>query len=203
MSKVEQPGIGSMYIACGDKSNNPDCLAHVHKGALSVMDHFEHGVAEGACYIVTDMEAMSDTETKEYAIQISDATSCDYTEIGLQFNCAANNSITVELFRDPNISDAGYVAGSDIAVQNRNDNYSDCYSDISVIADPTLVTSYGVPWMQYYGGGSFVPTSVQTNMFQLALGSNYIIRVTANAATTTMSINMTFIGHTTTAYTPS
>ena len=203
MSHVEQAGIGSMFFKGGQNSNDPDNLAHVHQGALSVQDFIEHATTEGNAFIVTAMSDLSDTQTKEYAIQISDAASCDYDTVAFSFNCAANNSITVELFRNPNISAAGYIAGSDIAVQNRNDNYSDCYSDISVMADPTLVTTYGVPWMQYYGGGSFVPTSIQSNIFKLALGSNYIVRLTSNAASTLMSINMTFVGHTNTDYTPS
>ena len=197
MSRKER--LKGFFIRDGGASNDPDGLVNVHDGNLSQMDAFEHMIHEGSVFIATDTESMSDTQTKEYIIETSDI----YDDYHLRFDANANNSITVVLFRDPNISDAGVAAASDIATQNKNDNYSDLYSDCQVGADPTQVTSYGVPWIQYYSGGGWLPTKVESDMFMLAQNSQYVIQVTSNAANTTMNINIVFYAKSNTAYTVS
>ena len=199
MSHVEQAGIGSAFFKGGQNSNDPDNLAHVHFGSSSAMSAFEMATAMGNGFIATDMNTLSDAQTKEYAIRTSDA----YDQYHMKYEVGANNAVIVQLYRDPNISDAGYAAGSDIATQNRNDNYSDLYSDCHVMADPTLVTTLGVPWDQHYAGAFRSPSTVASEMVELAQNSNYIVQVIGTAANTIMSIGITFGLFTDTTYTPS
>ncbi len=199
MSKVEQPGIGATYITNGRLSNNPNNLVTIHHGAMATNTEFEMGVSLGRTFIATDTESMSDTQTKEYAIQTSDI----YDDYHFKFEVGANNAVLVQFYRNPNISDAGYAAASDLATQNKNDNFSDLFSDCSVMADPTLVTSYGVPWEQHFAGAFRSPTAITSEKFELAPNSNYILQITSTSNNTIMSMNVEFQLESNISYTPS
>jgi hypothetical protein len=142
--------------------------------ALEVITYEHHEIHSGSHYNYCDYSL---NESVDVIIEFVMTTPDTTKWVHLAFGIYSSEGATVELYEGP----SGVVGGSTIIPRNNNRNSSNL-SDVTIVKDPTSITSDGIRAAGFLaGGGRTAGFASRENENVLKQNESYLVRITSLA----------------------